>query len=126
MKVWSLRLRNIPSVTSAMRSSLRKCGFRRLVGPVHEGFHILQVAESQAGYESSRDLENRIFYWRLQMKVIFYKRLQMNMMKVMNLQEIWRSLYRVGILMWFYWSRLQETGIADDSVELQIEEKNSK
>ena len=46
--------KNLPSVTSAMRSSFRKCGFRRLVGPVHEGFHILQVAGSEAGDESSR------------------------------------------------------------------------
>ena len=28
---------NIPNVTSALRSSFRKCGFRRLVGLVHEG-----------------------------------------------------------------------------------------
>ena len=66
MKVWSLRLRekdpkcrkNLHSVTSAMKSSFRKCGFRRLVGPVHEGFHILQVAES--GDESTRDLESNV------------------------------------------------------------------
>ena len=44
MKVWRLRLRGknlncrkiLPSVFSAMRSSFRKCGFRRSVGPVHE------------------------------------------------------------------------------------------
>ena len=63
--------KNLSSVTSAMRSSFRKFGFRRLVGPVHEGFHM-------AGDESPRDLEifwrcedsyNRIFYRRLQMKV---------------------------------------------------------
>ena len=47
----------LPSVTSAMSSSFRKCGFRRCVGPVHEGFHTLQVAESETGDESTRDLE---------------------------------------------------------------------
>ena len=56
---------DIPSVTSAMRSSFRKCGFRRLVGPVHEEFHILQVAESEAGDESSRD----ILWKKLKMKL---------------------------------------------------------
>ena len=59
----------LPSVISAMRSSFRKCDFRRHVGPVHEGLHTLQVAESET-------LE-------------------------MNLQEIWRSQWRMGILMWF-------------------------
>jgi len=44
----------------------------------------------------------------------------------MNLKEIWRSLWRMGILMWLYWRLLQEAEIADDSVELQSEEKNSK
>jgi len=29
----------------------------RIVGPVHEKIHILQVAESEAGDESSRGLE---------------------------------------------------------------------
>ena len=45
------------TVMFAMRTSFRKCGFRRLVGPVHEGIHILQVAESETGDESSRVLE---------------------------------------------------------------------
>ena len=31
------------------------------MGPVHEGFHILQVAGSEAGDEFSRDLE---IFWR--------------------------------------------------------------
>ena len=53
--------KNLSSVTSAMRSSFRKFGFRRLVGPVHEGSHIVQVAESEAVDESSRDLE---IFWR--------------------------------------------------------------
>ena len=52
-----VELRKILSmVMFVMRSSFRKCGFRRLVGPVHERIHILQVAESEAGDESSRDL----------------------------------------------------------------------
>ena len=46
-----------PSVISAMKSSFKKCGFRRHVGPVHEGFHTLQVAVSETGDESTRDLE---------------------------------------------------------------------
>ena len=33
----------LSSVKCALRGSFRKCGFRRLVGPVHEGIHILQV-----------------------------------------------------------------------------------
>ena len=45
--VWSLRLRSL----------FRKCGFRRLVGPVHEGFHNLLVAVSETGDESTRELE---------------------------------------------------------------------
>jgi len=81
------------TVMFAKRTSFRKCGFRRLVGPVHEGIHILQVLS-------------------LRLK--------------MNLQEIWRSSWSMRILVWFYWSRLQEAEIADDSVELQTEEKNSK
>ena len=83
----------LSSVKCALRGSFRKCGFRRLVGPVHEGIHILQVLS-------------------LRLK--------------MNLQEIWRSSWSMRILVWFYWSRLQEAEIADDSVELQTEEKNSK
>ena len=48
----------LSSVKCALRGSFRKCGFRRLVGPVHEGVHILQVAGSGAGDGSSRDLES--------------------------------------------------------------------
>ena len=82
----------LSSVKCALRGSFRKCGFRRLVGPVHEGIHILQVLS----------------------------------LRLKNLQEIWRSSWSMRILVWSYWSLLQGTGIADDSVELQIEEKKSK
>ena len=47
----------LPSVISAMRSSFRKCGIRRRVGPVHGGFLTLLVAVSETGDESTRDLE---------------------------------------------------------------------
>jgi len=47
----------LSNVSFARRSSFRKCGFRRHVGPVHEGIHILQMAESEAGDESSKVLE---------------------------------------------------------------------
>ena len=47
----------LSNVSFAMRTSFRKCGFRRLVGPVHERIHILQVAGSETGDESSRVLE---------------------------------------------------------------------
>ena len=70
--------KNLSSVTSAMRSSFRKFGFRILVGPVHKGFHIIQVAESEAGDESSRDLE---IFWRCEESYnrIFYRRQRLQM-----------------------------------------------
>ena len=56
-------------------------------------------------------------------KSIFYRWL--NLRLEMNLQEVWRS--SLGILVWLYWSLLQEAETADDdSVELQIEEKDYK
>ena len=55
--LWNLFMKEsrkiFSTVVFAMRTYFRKCGFRRLVRPVHEGIHILQVAES----ESSRVLE---------------------------------------------------------------------